>query len=722
MTQNSIPMEKPSENLSHPAWSEDIEIAFFDPAGHLVTATPRYRRTIFERFGANAGTVRLADIVPREFGFGKRPDQERSVNWVLTEPSGHRFSMRVKQTMDGYVLFCREFLDHDRERNVALGREKVLRVAAEGKSLDEILKKLVLTSQEANPGMCCSILQVDPIRKVLEKCIAPSLPMWFREASNDFPVKHGHASCGNTAATGRDTFVGDMTEHPNWADLRHIAEKTGFRSCWSTPVLDRKGRVFATFAMYGKHPRDPDHREIEFMHSTALLAGLVIGHHRSEDQLKFLAYHDPLTNLLNRRGFFNEAIKLVNRAEDPIFHLLYLDLDRFKEVNDTLGQMTADSLLVHASAVLRAIVGDQGCVGWMESGDFAIFLKGGINTYDVLNLTDQIRSRLASGAMLEYADYNIDCHIGISVFRGEAPDIEQMMHESIIAMREAQTFGIENVRFYTEAMGARIERENFVRAELEKAILNEKGLYLVFQPQVDMIRGRVIGCETLCRWNHPVLGEVAPNVFIDIAEKNGMIVSLSRLINRMAVARMQAWRSAICAPFRMAINFSGSHLLVPGAAAEFLTLIDDAGLQPTRFECEITERALIDDLKSAIDTLDYLKTRGVTISLDDFGTGYSSLSYIQRLPIDKLKIDQSFVMDIDSNPGSAKIVSVIIGLADGLGLDVLAEGTENKKQIDFLISQGCAKAQGYYYSKPLPADRFVEWYLLKEEEIARRSK
>jgi diguanylate cyclase (GGDEF)-like protein/PAS domain S-box-containing protein len=452
---------------------------------------------------------------------------------------------------------------------------------------------------------------------------------------------------------------------------------------------------------------------------------------QAQDQIAFLENHDRLTLLPNRK-LFNDRLEyalLLARRQKHMLVLMALGLDRFKRINDTLGHGIGDRLLQAVAQRILACVRDTDAVTRGEApasdnmvarlgGDIFTALFPGISHIDnAVKISRRILDTLAQPFSIEGQEVFITASIGISVYPDDGMDRETLLKNADAAMYHAKAGGGNSYQFYDKSMNSaafeRLSLENSLRKALER---NE--FMLFYQPQVDVPTGAIIGAEALIRWRHPDLGLVAPDKFISLAEETGLILPIGEWVLHTACAQNRAWQAAGYAPLRVAVNLSGRQFSQENLIESIQRILGSTGLDPRYLEIEITESVVMQNAKEAIDTLSSLKAMGLHIAVDDFGTGYSSLSYLKRFPIDVLKIDRSFIRDIPANPDDMAITSTIIAMARSLNLSTVAEGVETDQQFGFLRQCGCSAAQGYLFSKPVPAEEFET--LLREQSAGRK--
>ncbi len=427
---------------------------------------------------------------------------------------------------------------------------------------------------------------------------------------------------------------------------------------------------------------------------------------RSEQLIIRMARFDLLTGLANRGVFveaLDHAIAKAKRGENG-FAVIYLDLDHFKDVNDTLGHPIGDALLKAMADRLVANSRDTDTVARFGGDEFALVAADISEPADAAILADKLIKAIGFPFSIQGNEIHTGASVGIDIYGPEAPDAETLLSHADVALYRAKSEGRGTYRFFTEAMDSEVRTRVTLGAELREAIASEQ-LFLVYQPQVSIDSGLILGLEALVRWHHPTRGILRPDTFIPIAEKTGTIVKLGQWVMLAACRQAMAWLDAGSVPVRISVNVSALQFKTPlGLETEVAAILKETGLPPKLLELELTETALMEVSHGHSETLEGFRQIGITIAIDDFGTGYSSLDYLRRFPVDRIKIAQNFVRQLASHPSNAAIVKATIGLARELGIAVIAEGVETLEQLDLLKAWGCGEVQGFYFAKPLAVD------------------
>jgi diguanylate cyclase (GGDEF)-like protein/PAS domain S-box-containing protein len=429
---------------------------------------------------------------------------------------------------------------------------------------------------------------------------------------------------------------------------------------------------------------------------------------RAEQRVQYLANYDVLTGLPNRflmQDRLTQAIAHAHRNRLRVA-LMHIDLDRFKVVNETLGHYVGDAILKQAAERVRKATREADTVARVGGDEFTVIFPNVTSLQTLSAAAEVMLDDLARPFPSEGQELVVSASVGISLYPDDADSVEGLIKHVDAAMSSAKQLGRNNFQFFTAGMNQEVQDRMLIEGGLRTAIQRDE-MSLLFQPKIDLATRRIFGAEALLRWNHPKLGMISPSRFVPVAEDAGLVGQIGEWVLHSACRQIREWQDAGYS-LRVAVNVSARQFQEYDVAELVMDIMRDTGALAKNLELELTESAVMNDAESSIVTLERLSALGVQIAIDDFGTGYSSLSYLKRLPLDLLKIDQSFVRDISSDPNDAAIVRAIITLARSLGIEVIAEGVENEAQLAFLNAYGCQYAQGYLFGRPLTALQLVK--------------
>ena len=575
-------------------------------------------------------------------------------------------------------------------------QHEILEMIATGETLSAAMDRLCRRAEEIAPAVTCSILTVDTVGTI-HPLAAPSLPDSYSRALDGVHIGPGVGSCGTAAFRGEPVEVTDIETDPLWTDFRALALPIGLRACWSSPIKARDGRVIGTFAFYYRTRRGACDVERRIVAACVHLCAIAIEHDMARTQIRRIAYYDPVTGLMNRVAFHDRAIRaLSDRASPRRLAVHYIDLDEFKWVNDSLGHRAGDILL---DAVGRRIVAETGgalVVARLGGDEFAILQEAG-DRAEVAEVAARVLGVFSEPFAIDGHEIRMGASLGIAVAPDDGRSIDELMINADLALYRAKADGRGHHRFFTadlaEAAKARRETERDLRAALDRGEFS-----MVYQPIVRFSDGTVTACEALLRWRHPQRGIVSPATFIPLAEEIGLITRIGAWVLREACRQAVDWPGEVA----LSVNLSPLQLRNPALVADIMQALAETGFPPARLILEITETAILADEAASRDALTRLASMGIRIALDDFGTGYSSLWSLRAFPINKIKIDRSFVHELAGATPSGPIVRTVIALARDLGMTTTAEGIENDAQASLLAAEGCTEGQGYHFAPPLP--------------------
>jgi len=710
--------------------------------GHYLTANPMLAK-IYGYDSVAELMNSITDIANQLYVTPKR--RQEFMRLLQEKDVVGRFESQIYRK-DGNVIWISENARAIRDRHgKLLGYEGTVEDITEYKRVEEELKLLqsltlaISTSEDFNSALGIALQQIcettgwlfgeawipnlSDVNPHLECC-----PAWFsrnqnlsgfRQLSLEIKFAPNSGLPGRVWSSRQPEWLQDLTKAVDPRFNRHqLATQFGLKSGLGIPIL-AGDEVVAVMVFFMDRSRSEETRLIQLVSTVATQLGSVIQRKRAEARIKHLAFHDSLTDLPNRALFkdrlnqllmmADRQLKQVDRKSEtsPSLAVMFLDLDRFKFVNDTLGHATGDLLLQAVAKRLNSCIRRSDTLARMGGDEFMILLPDIHQADYAIAVTKKILKALESPFLISNQDLHITASIGISFYPHDGRDAETLLKNADVAMYRAKEQGRNHYQLYTRAMNARAFEHIVIEKGIRRAIAQEE-FRVYYQPQVDLYSGQIIGMEALVRWQHPDLGLVAPANFIPIAEEYGLIVQLGEWVLRTACAQNKAWQNAGLPPIPIAINFSARQFQEYNLAARVFQVLADTGLDPNYLELEITESVMMKDEDIAIETLRQLKDRGVHISIDDFGTGYSSLSHLKRFPVEKLKIDASFIREITTDNDDAAITTAIIAMAHSLKLKVIAEGVETVGQLKFLRSLKCDAMQGYLFSPAIPADEVTK--------------
>ncbi len=499
--------------------------------------------------------------------------------------------------------------------------------------------------------------------------------------------------------------------------IRHRQETgsfTGDLDAYCDEVLSNVGLSKSSIA------ETSDGRLIEIRNEPVASGGWLATHEdvtermRADERIAYLAHYDALTDLPNQvlmRGYLEQRV--AELAQGRSFAILYIDIDEFKEVNDSLGHAIGDELLSNVAARLRSCVGPQDLVARLGGDEFAVVKADTEDRGHVTALAEQILQSLRNPAACKGHEVPIEASIGIAIAPDDGLNVDELLKHADLAMYAAKSDGRRTYRFFIPELDARLKLRRQMELDLRQAMARGQ-LEIHYQPLVDLATNSIAGCEALLRWYHPKRGIISPADFIPVAEDTGLINEIGDWVLKRACAEAASWPGEI----RLAVNVSPIQFRSKTLALRVATALRDSGLAADRLELEITEAVLIRDDDEALVILHQLRDLGVRIALDDFGTGYSSLSYLRRFPFDKIKIDRSFVSDIGDAGGSSLIVQAVVNMASACRMSTTAEGVETENQREILRGLGCNEMQGYLFSPAVPASKLQQLLLSKASDAA----
>ncbi|MBI5747472.1 MAG: GGDEF domain-containing protein [Nitrospirae bacterium] len=527
----------------------------------------------------------------------------------------------------------------------------------------------------------------------------------FRDATMATKFRCGVGLPGQVFAATKPIWVTDVTEDPRFLRAQ-AAREVGLKSGLFFPVLSNRD-VKAVMEFFSTEAVGPDHELLDIFHQAGTQLGRAIERTQTEEKIHHLAFYDTLTGLPNK-SFFRDLLRqtiLTAGFENRPLAILAIGVEHFKEINNTLGYQNGDIILRLIGSRLSECVRDADIVARIGGDGFAIFMEN--NDIVVANgIALKITKRFEEPFVIEGVPVDISIRIGISFFPGHGDDADTLIRRAHVAIDTAKQREADFCTYSPEYDKYSQDRLILI-SELRTAI-SEDQLFLLYQPKINLKDARLIGAEALVRWQHPKSGIIPPNDFISLAERTGIIKQLTYWVLKEAIRQSRCW-TQMGHEVSIAVNISVKNLQTPQFMDQIKGLLSTWGVDPGWLRFEITESIIMQNPELAMETITELTSMGIKFSIDDFGTGYSSLGYLQRFPVDELKIDKSFVMDMMKNENSRKIITTMIELGHSLELKITAEGVENKETLDILSRLGCDAVQGYFISRPISQVDFTGW-------------
>jgi diguanylate cyclase (GGDEF)-like protein len=539
----------------------------------------------------------------------------------------------------------------------------------------------------------------------------------FDEAIASFEIEPRADSAGLASRAfwaRKPVWIADIRESEGFR-RQALATAAGLHAGFAFPLM-RGSQVLGVMEFFHRDAGEPNPVLVNTAEAIGSEVGQYLVRTQAEEAVKFMAMHDVLTRLPNRAMFAERLAGAIANAErhGRTLAVLFIDLDKFKVINDTLGHEAGDYVLGEASRRLTESLRAGDTVARLGGDEFVVLLEEVLDPVYVGSVSQKLIDTLAAPFTIGDREYRVTASIGVSAYPADGADPETLLKTADAAMYRAKEKGRNAFEFYSSQLSndaiERLSLESGLRRALERDELE-----LHYQPQIETCTGRIVGMEALVRWRHPQLGILPPARFIRLAEENGLIVPLGDWVIQTACKAHREWQAKRIAPARIAVNLSPRQFLHAGLVKDTLLVLESSGCKPGYLELEITESMVMHDPAGAALVIEELKELGVRIAMDDFGTGYSSLAHLKRFPIDTLKIDRSFISDLPGDAGNMAITDAIIAMARTMHLTVIAEGVETRPQFDLLRRLGCDEVQGYYFSAPVPKDEAT--VLLREASV-----
>lgn len=594
------------------------------------------------------------------------------------------------------------------KESLLLLQGEVLQAVAEGQPLNKAMDILCRRVETIAPELLCTVLLVDDQGRV-HPCAAPSMPPVFSEAIDNEPIGPKAGSCGTAAWLGQPVEVTDIATDPLWEDYKALALPLGLAACWSTPIFIRSGGTTGTFALYYREKRGPSPFHRQLVETCVHICSLAIEHERAQQQIHDLVFYDSLTGLPNRNLLKDRAEQaiMVSRFANAPLTAMFIDLDNFKDINESLGHGVGDRLIQVISQRMQSNLPPKHTLA-RTSGDEFVVLLPGVTGNQARVVADTLLERIRGPVQIMEQELSISASIGISVAPDDAANVDALLRNTEFALHKAKDSGRNTFCFYQNDMNDAATLRHNQLAALRRAIA-ENALTLHFQPKVWVRERRLQGVEVLVRCHDPELGNIPPDVFIPLAEESGLINALDFAVLDQALAQLATWRRQGLNVPTIAVNLSALDFHNPTLVDRIRGLLTDHDIAGDSLTLEITEGLLIESDDAIMAAMKALCDQGIHLSIDDFGTGFSSLSYLKRFPVAELKVDRSFIRDVDSDVSDRRLTAAVIQLGGSFQLQVVAEGVETQLQYDIVAELGCDLVQGYFIARPMPASELEQW-------------
>ena len=549
----------------------------------------------------------------------------------------------------------------------------------------------------ANKAICDGLLMAKDIKEPIGKGDV-FFALREREAHKDKPNWHTFGElCFNS-----DQVVIDNNKAMKFEEYGNVKGKLLYLEVYKAPFYDKDGNIIGTVGA-GRDITELKKIQLDLEKSLQVLE-------EQRELLEFQANHDALTGLPNRILFMDRLKQSISMAKRYNQHLaiLFIDLDNFKEINDSLGHHIGDKVLVEVSQRMTSNMRNSDTLSRLGGDEFCIILNDIKHTNDITKIITNGMNIFKKPFVIGNNTLHVAMSIGVSIYPNDGLLASELLKNADAAMYKSKQNGRNTYSFYDEEMTTRAFEKVYLETELRKAF-KEDDLEVYYQPQVDAKESKTVGMEALVRWNHPEMGFVFPDKFIPIAEMNGMIVELDRIVMKKAMQQLKEWKAQGLHPGKLSLNLTIKQI-EESDFIEFLKLmLEQYQIMPQELEFEVTETQIMSNPNNSIKILEEIHSLGISIAIDDFGTGYSSLAYLKRLPISKLKIDKSFVDNLPQDLEDSAIAKTIIDLCKSLKIDVIAEGVETEEQKNFLVKNSCNLVQGYFYARPLSSQKMTEY-------------
>ena len=607
------------------------------------------------------------------------------------------------------LVFCimrdvnsRKFVEHMLE-----GQNQLLQHIGSSEDLIFILNETCQFVEKTTPQWHCGIQLLNDEEHCFKKSIGEQFPEILKEQLVDMPVSYGNGAWSEAVLDAVPIWVADIQNAASMKFVNQLEKLQNFAACGAWPIMGKNGQMLGTFTLFAESNLPLSNDDLSLISIATDIASIAIEGKRSEDKVMKLAHFDELTGLPNRFQYNQHLAKSLAHAERNKSQLavLFLDLDRFKNINDTFGHDEGDKVLRNVATRFKLCLRESDTIARVGGDEFILLVDQYSSPRDLADIADKLLIAAALPFEIHGQECQLSASIGIATFPTDGLDAQTLMKNADIAMYRAKNKGKDNYQFYAAEMNVHTIERLVYEARLRKA-LERREFIVYYQPKISVNSGTIVGAEALVRWNHPERGILLPGEFIALAEEAGLIGRIGMLVLDIACRDILTFKAADKDFGRVAINLSGAQFNDVHLLDDVKGVVDFWRVDPTSIEFEITESMVMHNREQAIVLMDGLKAAGFTLSIDDFGTGYSSLAYLKRFPVDSVKIDRSFIKDIPEDPNDTAIVLAIVAMAHTLGLKVIAEGVESALQLQTLVESQCDQYQGFHFSQAIPPSEF----------------
>ena len=599
-------------------------------------------------------------------------------------------------------------MDITESKLLAVLQHRVLEALAQESQLLDIMHLICTQVEHLIPEVRLAIASID--NGHLSPLAAPSLPNYYGTIINALEISADALDIGAVAYTKQEVIVEDITQNPRFDTKRARFVDMGIGACWSMPITSTKLDVIGVLTVYYAQPTSPKLYHRRIMAVCSHLAQLALEREHTREHMRRHEFYDELTQLPNRVMFYALCNPFLEEAKKDhrTAAILFIDLDRFKLINETQGHIAGDNLLRDISKRLTEYLDHRGVITRIAGDEFVIFLPD-YTAEQASSIAERLLSCIHDPLPVGQVTIYPSASIGISMFPSDGQDISILIRHADLATHRVKPKGGGSFHFFSVDLDDIAQKRIALESELQQA-LESNQLALFYQPQIIAINPSVLyGVEALIRWKHPSKGYISPGHFLPLAEENGLMIDLGRWVIARATCQLSQWRALSIPVPRVSINLSPAYFSYPQMASDLLSKMQQHRLRPSDITLEITESMILSQEEAAVENIQTLKKAGICMSLDDFGTGYSSLSHLHRLPIDELKLDMSFVHDLESSQQARALTTSILSIGRALNMHVVAEGVETHAQRDFLTALGCEVLQGFLFSPPVISYELERW-------------